>query len=351
MKMALTPAPVRDRIGSCHAARQRRTASSGWHQDQSKGASLLTQAAQWRRASESGEEGLALRVHKLLAADGVSISATFHGEARPQGQIKGAVLVVCAMGATQRYYEPFAVWLEQQGYLVATFDYRGMGLSRPERLRGFQADVLTWARLDCAAVLDALRARAAGAPLYWIGHSLGGQIMPLVPGSETVVRVVMVCSGSGYWRENAPGLRRRVPLLWHLVAPASTAICGYFPGRVLGIVGDLPAGVLFQWRRWCLHREYLLGEGTWVRERFAAVATPVVLFSVTDDEVMSERSIESLRGWLMRAPTAARRLSPQALGVPRIGHFGFFRPGFERSIWQALLLPQLSGVSPDATFQ
>jgi predicted alpha/beta hydrolase len=127
-----------------------------------------------------------------------------------------------------------------------------------------------------------------------------------------------------------------------VVAPVSTAICGYFPGRSLRIVGDLPAGVLQQWRRWCLHPQYLLSEGTWVRERFAAFATPVVLFSVTDDEFMSERSIESLRGWYSGAPTATRRLSPASVGVARIGHFGVFRDAFERPIWQALLLPQLS---------
>jgi predicted alpha/beta hydrolase len=228
---------------------------------------------------------------------------------------------------------------------VATFDYRGIGLSRPERLRGFKTDILSWATLDCAAMLDAVRARAGEAPLYWIGHSLGGQILPLVPGRERIARVMTVASGSGYWRENAAALRRRALLLWHLVAPVSTAICGYFPGKTLRMVGDLPAGVLQQWRRWCLHPQYLLSEGEWVRERFAAVATPMVIFSVTDDEYMSARSIESLSGWYTQAPKAARRFSPHDLGVPRIGHFGFFRASFERSLWRERLLPELSSPS------
>jgi predicted alpha/beta hydrolase len=73
----------------------------------------------------------------------------------------------------------------------------------------------------------------------------------------------------------------------------------------------------------------------------------VVLFSVTDDELMSARSIESLRGWYAGAPTTARRISPEALNVPRIGHFGFFRAVFAGPIWQTLLLPQLAP-PPDA---
>lgn len=283
-----------------------------------------------------------MNLQQLLTADGVAISATFYGEERPPPQRRGAVLVASAMGVAQRYYTDFATWLAQQGYLVATFDYRGIGRSRPQRLRGFEADVLSWAKLDCAAMLDALGSRAGGVPLYWIGHSVGGQFVALVPGVERVARVVTVGAGSGYWRDNTAAFRSRALLLWHLIAPVSTAVCGYFPGKSLRLVGDLPAGVILQWRRWCLHPEYLLSEGEAVRERFAAFNTPMAIFSFTDDEYMSARSIESLAGWCARAPKTARRFSPQDLSVPRIGHFGFFRSSFERSLWQEQLLPQLS---------
>jgi predicted alpha/beta hydrolase len=99
--------------------------------------------------------------------DGQRIAARFF---RPQGEPKGSVLIVPAMGVTQGYYQPFASWLARQGFNAATFDYRGTGLSRPSDLRGFKADIFDWARLDCAAMIDALPR-----PLYWIGHSLGGQ--------------------------------------------------------------------------------------------------------------------------------------------------------------------------------
>jgi hypothetical protein len=44
---------------------------------------------------------------------------------------------------------------------------------------GFEADIFDWARLDCAAMLDALA--RLGRSIYWIGHSVGAQILPLVP--------------------------------------------------------------------------------------------------------------------------------------------------------------------------
>jgi len=282
-----------------------------------------------------------LNTHKVLTPDGLEIAASFYGEKLSPTQLKGAVLVVSAIGTPQRYYEGFATWLAAQGYLVATFDYRGTGLSRPKRLRGFHADILSWAQLDCAAMLEALLVRAPDRPLYWIGHSLGGQILPFVPNHDRLAKVVLVASGSGYWRSNADYLRPRAWWLWFVLAPLAVPLCGYFPGRSLRLVGDLPKDVMLQWRRWCLHPEYAISEGEWVRERYAAVTTPIVFISFPDDEFMSARSTESLHGWYVNAPRTMKRIAPQAVGVARIGHFGFFRPGFQQLLWQERLLPEL----------
>src|SRR6185369_13508312 len=115
---------------------------------------------------------------KIAAQDGVSISATFF---EPEGKARGAVLIVPAMSAPQSYYQAFAQWLAGEGYHVATFDYRGTGESREGSLRGYKADIFDWAGLDSAAVLEALAERAAGLPVYWVGHSLGGQILGFLP--------------------------------------------------------------------------------------------------------------------------------------------------------------------------
>lgn len=247
------------------------------------------------------------------------------------------------MGVAQAYYRPLAEWLAREGFVAATFDYRGIGLSRPPRLRDVRADILDWARLDCAAMIDALAARAPGVPITWVGHSLGGQILPFVPNRERVAKAVAVASGSGYWREHDAPMRRQAWLLWFVVAPAALALCGYFPGRRLRIVGDLPAGVMRQWRRWCLDPDYAMGaEGDRARAQYAAVRTPIASLSFHDDEFMSERNTESLLGFYANAPKAVKRLRPEDAGVPRIGHFGFFRAAFEATLWRGLLLPELA---------
>jgi len=277
---------------------------------------------------------------EIAAADGQAFAARFFP---PEGEPRASVLIVPAMGTPQEFYRALAEWLSRQGLLAATFDYRGTGLSRPKALRGFKADIFDWARLDCPAMVDALAAAAPGVPLYWIGHSLGGQILALVPNRQRIAKAVTIATGSGYWRETVPSLRPKAFWLFQVVVPVALALWGYFPGRTLRKIGDLPKGVMAQWRRWCLDPHYSYGaESDEVRAQYAAVRTPIVSLSFSDDEMMSLRNTEALHGYYSGAPRRMKRLSPEEAGVPRIGHFGFFRPVFETTLWQRYLLPELA---------
>jgi predicted alpha/beta hydrolase len=275
----------------------------------------------------------------IATSGGHALAAQFFFPSGP-GRNKGAVLIVPAMGVTQEFYAPLATWLAGQGFVAATFDYQGIGRSRTGPLREVRANVLDWATVDCAAMMDALAARAPGLPLSWIGHSLGGQITPFVPNRERLTKIVTVATGTGYWRENALRLRWRVWLLWYLLAPLAVWLLGYFPGRRLGMVGDLPGPVMRQWRRWCLARRYFLGDEG-VAERFASVRTPLLALSFTDDQFLSARNVSALHAAFTRAPKVMIRIAPRDVGERRIGHFGFFRPRAEAPLWRPFLLPAL----------
>ena len=277
---------------------------------------------------------------RIATADATALAARFFV---PPGEARAAVLIVSAMGAPQGYYRPFAEWLAAQGYLVATFDYRGTGRSRPGSLRGYEADIIAWAERDCAAMIDAVLARAPGKALIWIGHSLGGQIVPMVPNYARIAKIVTVATGSGYWREYAPRIRPFGWWLWFVAVPLATRAFGYFPGRRLKKVGDLPKGVVEQWRRWCMHKDYAAGaEGPPMRARYAAVTTPIVSLSFADDEYMSLANTKALHALYSGAPQTMKRIAPRDIGQKRIGHFGFFRAQQEATLWRAHLLPELT---------
>lgn len=277
---------------------------------------------------------------QIPTSDGQRIAIRFFAA---QDAARGAVLIAPAMGVGQDYYAEFARWLAQQGFATLTFDYRGIGHSRHGSLRGFAADIFDWAGLDCAAAMEALEQRSPDAPLYWIGHSLGGQILPFFPHHARLTKAITVATGSGYWRENTWALRSYVWWLWYVIVPLALPIFDYFPGRRLRKIGDLPRGVMAQWRRWCLDPDYAVGvEGDVVRRQFAAITTPIVSLSFTDDEFMSARNTESIHSFYTGAARSMRRISPQTIGVKRIGHFGFFRRRFADSLWRAHLLPELT---------
>jgi predicted alpha/beta hydrolase len=205
--------------------------------------------------------------------------------------------------------------------------------AQTKSLRGFDADLFSWAR-DYDRAIDALRERAPGVPFYLIGHSLGAQLPGLLRNRAHIDGLLSVAAGSGYWRDNAPSLKRIVLYFWHVLVPVATALCGYFPGKRIGKVGDLPRGVILQWRRWCLDPRYHVGaEGAAVREQFEQVRFPVVALSITDDELMTERGTQVLVDCYANAPRRVERIAPADVQAQRIGHFGFFRDQFQSSLW------------------
>jgi len=251
----------------------------------------------------------------------------------PEGPPQASVVIGGAMGVRQAFYEGFAAWLAGQGYRVTTFDYRGHGDSLQGPMRDVRADLHDWAH-DYEAVIAHAKAALPAQPLFLLGHSLGAQLPGLLREPQRVDGLLSIAAGSGYWRDNAPRLKRMVLYFWHVLVPLATRVCGYFPGRRLRKVGDLPAGVILQWRRWCLNPRYSVGaEGEAAERSYAAVRFPVLALSMSDDELMTWRGTHHLMDLYANAPRSVERVAPQDVQARRIGHFGFFREQFAHSLW------------------
>jgi predicted alpha/beta hydrolase len=269
---------------------------------------------------------------------------------RPTVQRRRAVLVAGGLGIPQRFYAPFATWLAQRGYLVMTFDLRGMGASRrPEHrhsLRGLDADMLTWARQDFPAAVQALSRMADGDSIIVIGHSLGAHHAVMTdPHTQTRIEtLVCVAAGSGYWRDWAAPSRRMAPLMLHVAAPLLTPLLGYFPGKALRMVGDLPGPAMRQWIRWCLHPGFAWGaEPERVQPSLQSARFRIEAFSFTDDDAMTEACTRKLLVEMPNAVSTLMVVKPSDVGLLRIGHTGAFRRESAEALWpmfeQAFLKP------------
>ena len=267
------------------------------------------------------------------SADGHELAVT---RFEAQGPAFATVLIAGAMGVRQDFYAPLARFLAANGAHVLTFDYRGMGWSRRQALRGFEADVSLWVERDAGAMLAEARRAAPALPLCVLGHSLGGQILGVTPGAEGVRAAVTVCAGSGYYRYN-DRIPLQVRLLWFVFMPLLIPLFGYFPGKALRVVGDLPRGVATQWRKWCLHPDYIASESEAYRQAFLRVKAPLLGYSFDDDELITKPAIDNLHALYGNAALERRHVMPAEVARPAVGHFGYFSERSRDTLWKETL--------------
>ncbi|QSQ22255.1 alpha/beta fold hydrolase [Pyxidicoccus parkwayensis] len=264
----------------------------------------------------------------IQARDGYTLSGTCFPNAG--AELGGVVVISSAMGVRKRYYSRFAAYLARRGLPTITFDYRGIGGSRPATLKGFGAKMEDFGALDLAGVIDAVHERFPGRRMLVVGHSAGGQLLGLADNAKRVTALLTVASGSGYYKLFPQ--RLRMELNWRVLAPLLVKAFGKLPGWA-GTDQDLPAGVAEQWARWCLSPQYLLSEGGEPRrEAYASLYLPLRAYSFTDDPIASPEAVRDLLGIYADALVDHRLLSPKEVGRP-IGHFGFFREDFHDSLW------------------
>ena len=271
-----------------------------------------------------------VRPVRLSANDGYCLAACRYD---PPGAPRGVVVIAGGMGIAQAFYASFARWLAGQGYAVRSFDYRGIGASRQGPWRGAPGTLDDWCRLDYDAVLREAHAEHPDLPLFAVGHSFGGQCAPLLPSRALLSGLVNIAVGSGAMRDNTPAIRRQAPWLWYLLVPLLCPLFGYFPGGRIGVIGNLPTGAIRQWRRWCLSPDYLLGAEPGARAAYASAPYPVLALGFSDDELLLESGSRRLHGAYPDGQVDYRVIEASAVGLPRIGHVGFFRSFAEPGLW------------------
>ena len=271
---------------------------------------------------------------QLQAADGYALQAMQY---IASGQRKGYLIVAGATGVPQRFYKRFAQFAAARGFEVWTLDYRGVGLSKPASLRGFEMNYLDWARLDLAALLAHLSA-PADAPIWMVGHSYGGHAFGLTPGKEHVKRFATFATGAGWHGWMTPLERLRVGLMWRVVGPLIVRTKGYLAWSLLGMGEDLPRAVFVQWRHWCQWPRYFFDdpEQTHLAAEFATVNIAIRAINASDDAWAPPSSRDAFMSGYSQASVEAITIEPASLGMPSIGHMGYFRPQAQ-ALWQETL--------------
>ncbi|WP_420386344.1 alpha/beta fold hydrolase [Roseivirga sp.] len=252
---------------------------------------------------------------------------------------KGVIIINCGTGIPQLVYGNFAEFLTQNGYDTITYDYRGIGKSAPKSLRGFKATLEDWGRYDMTAVFDWVINSYPNDKKIVVGHSMGGQLIGLMQNNHQIDQIFLIASSTGYWLDMSFPYKLIWPPIWFIFIPYSIFLYGYVKAKSMNQGEDLPKGVALQWKKWCTNPNYfdldLASSDSPLY--FNQIKVPLNSIQISDDPIANNITASKILRYYKNAIKRIEVISPEDLGVSRIGHTGFFSRKVKNPLWQNLL--------------
>lgn len=282
---------------------------------------------------------------KIYCQDGVVLGGNLW---HAMGVVAGSIIINPATGVLARYYHRYAQFLARNGFNVLTYDYRGIGSSRPASLKGCKYRWREWGEQDFEAALLFIQKSAPHTPVSVVGHSIGGFLPGLAASAPRISRMLTMGAQYAWWNDYMSSKRLDLFLKWHLAMPVLTAIYGYFPGRKLNWLEDLPKGVANEWsfRGPNFESSHPRAERPMVLARMAAVRAEILAVTMADDELGTLPAIRRTLRYYANAPKTIAQLAPSDYGRSQIGHFSLFHDRHASDFWADTLVWLKEGRCP-----
>ena len=230
-----------------------------------------------------------------------------------------APVLICmpAMGVPAKFYDPLAVPVVKEGWRLVTADLRGNGLSSVRASREVSFGYHEMVTFDWPAVVEKVKALFPGAPVYLLGHSLGGQLsaLYLAANPEACTGLILVATPSVYYKGWDFPLNLGI-LAGTQLACAIARILGYFPGKRIGFGGTEARGVIRDWAHTGRTGRYeLAGSAVDFERLLGELELPVLSICFAVDLLAPERAVANLCAKMKRC-----RITHHLLGDENLGH-------------------------------
>lgn len=248
------------------------------------------------------------------------------------------LLINSATGVKQQIYFSFAKYLAEKGFTVITYDYRGIGESKPKKMNGFKASMRIWGTVDFKTVTDFIKKEYAGFDKFCLGHSVGALILGMNADSQIFKKFIFFSTQDAYlgnlnFKVAVAGL-----LGFGIALPIMTHFLGYFPANRFGLGESLPKGVAFDWQTLILNKKstkrlYETNEADFSKNLYQ----PTFIIHAEDDSWVTQKGMRNLmKTTYPHLKTTYREVKISESDKSEIGHVNFFR-SFNRGLWKIVL--------------
>jgi predicted alpha/beta hydrolase len=277
-------------------------------------------------------DALTVAEHILTARDQTKIHTLLY---QPHTPNQSAVLIAPAMGFKQSFYRHYAAYLAEQGFVVLTLDYRGIGASLNRRLWGYDASLADWGGQDIQAALGWLKRHYPTYRLHVVGHSIGALLLGLAQYNQRVDSLLGIAPPNVYWGNWSMHQKPMIVAFWYGLLPLSTFAAGYFPAPMFKLGERLPKGVALDWARAGRHPQALRGVyATSEHNHYDDFRGALLCYSFEDDFLAPQKSVENFMPLYPNAqPSQHQHITLAAVQQPKLGHHGFFHPRLRDSLW------------------
>ncbi|MDQ8144354.1 alpha/beta fold hydrolase [Chryseobacterium sp. CFS15] len=256
---------------------------------------------------------------------------------KPEKSNEKIILINSATGVKQQVYFSFAQFFAEQGFTVITYDYRGIGLSKPEKMRNFKASMRTWGNEDFKRLTEFVIENFPDYQKFCLGHSVGALIIGMNENSKVFDKFIFVATQNAFIGNLKWKTKLEAFLGFGFAQPFFTELFGYFPAHWFGLGESLPKNCAYDWRTLILNRKstgkLLLKTNDYSKE----LNQKVLVLYAEDDVWLTDKGVKSLLNDVYpNLKPNYRFLQTSESEKGEIGHVNFFR-SYNKKLWNTIL--------------
>lgn len=270
----------------------------------------------------------------LTTQDGVQITGHLFRPEKPKGK---TILINSATGVKQQIYFSFAQFFAENGFSVITYDYRGIGLSKPKKMRNFKASMKSWGNQDFQTISKFIIENFPDDEKFCLGHSVGALIVGMNEYSKIFEKLIFVATQNAYIGNLKWKTKLEAFFGFGLAQPIFTELLGYFPANWFGLGESLPKNCAYDWRTLILNKKStgkLLLKTT---DYSKSLNQKVLVLYAEDDVWLTEKGVKNLLTEIYpNLDPDYRFLKTSESEKGEIGHINFFR-SYNKKLWNIVL--------------